>query len=239
MRYTTGSKRNGRAAGGLTGDGRRGRAVCVEGLEDRLLFANPTATFVQLTANNPAGATYFFNVIYTPMGSPINQGSLGDTDTLVAGPSGQLNGNLVSAIPNGSGSITAQYSVPPPPQPGTYAVQLLANEVFDQAGNAVPGSPLGQFVQLDTGQAGGTGTDKISPTAALIGVPKADPSGNGYLINVSYGDDVDIQTTTIGNGDILVSGPGGFSNLGVFVAITNTTPGLRTAQYRVPSPIFQ
>lgn len=226
MRHTTGSKRS-------------GRAVNIEALEERQLFAAPTAQFIVLSPTNPAGATYFYNVKYTGNPAAINSNSLDNFDTQVSGPSGTLNGTLVSVVNNGAGSFTAQYSVPPPPMPGTYTVQLLANEVFDTTGQAVAGSPLGQFQQLDTGQTGGTGTDKVSPTAALIGVPKADPSGNGYLINVSYTDDVDIQTTTIGNGDILVSGPGGFTELGQLVAITNNTKGLRIVQYRVPNPIFQ
>jgi len=106
MRHTTGSKRH-------------GRAVRIEALEERQMFAAPAAAYTAVTgATNAAGNTYLFNVIYTPMGSPVNQTSIDDFDTLITGPSGTRRGIAVSATVNGNGSVTAQYSVPPPPMPG-------------------------------------------------------------------------------------------------------------------------
>jgi len=228
MRHTTGSKRY-------------GRAVCVEALEERQLFAIPTAQFQAVTGSPVGlGTAFQFKVTYTPMGSPIDITSIDLFDIAATGPLTLNRAASVTSNQNGNWSVTATYTLPAVPQgnPGNYQVNLQGNQVRDQAGQSVAGGTLTTFNQLDTA-GGGTGTDKLSPTAALIGVPSADPSGVGFLINVSYTDDVDLDTTSIGNGDILVTGPGGYSEFGKLVAITNNTKGLRTAQYLVANPIFR
>jgi len=234
MRHNTGSKRSRRAVSGFS-------AFTAEAMEERILFAAPTAQYVAITgAQNPAGNAYQFSVIYTPQGSPVTQGSIDIRDIVVTGPAGTTNPTSAGANANGNGSVTATYTIPPPPAgfPGQYTVQLQANQVFDNANEAVAGGTLTTYNQLDTA-GGGTGNDKLSPTAALVGVPTADPSGVGYNINVSYTDDVDLDTTSIGNGDILVTGPSGYSDFGKLVAITNSTKGLRTAKYLVSNPVFR
>src|SRR5690242_4406988 len=129
MSHTTGSKHSGRRPP-RTDRVRAACAACTEVLEERQLFAAPTAQYVAITgAQNPAGNAYQFSVIYTPQGSPVTAGSIDIRDVVVTGPAGTTNATSAGATPNGNGSVTGTYTIPPPPAgfPGQYTVQLQAN----------------------------------------------------------------------------------------------------------------
>ncbi len=63
------------------------------------------------------------------------------------------------------------------------------------------------------------------------------PGGATYTLTVTYGDAIGISDSTIGDGDLLVSGPNGYSQIATFVpGSLGGTPTLRTAQYTVSAP---
>jgi hypothetical protein len=81
------------------------------------------------------------------------------------------------------------------------------------------------------------GQDVINPRAALAAVV-LDRGGLGYNIDLTYTDNVAIDTSTIDGTDITITGPGGYNNLGVFLSVTDNAAGLKTAHYRVPTPVI-
>jgi len=219
---------------------RLGRVAFAEALEERCLFANPTATYVLTspTGRNNSAASYSFNVRYDPIpgGPAINQATI-DRFDIVSNAGGTVTntGNLAS----GNGGVTATYTVsgiPTVMQPTVFDLSLQGNEVLDLGGNSVPASPIGSFVQFPPGPVP-IPIGKTSPTAQLNGVPRPNTAGTGYTINITYLDDTGIDPKSIGLGDILVAGPGGFNELGTLVAITNAAKRNTQVQYEVPIPV--
>ncbi len=79
--------------------------------------------------------------------------------------------------------------------------------------------------------------DTTSPLASLNIANLTTEGSPGHEFSVTYSDDVALDTTTLGNGDLLVTGPNGYSNLVEFVGVdvpNNGTP--RTATYSVSAP---
>lgn len=87
----------------------------------------------------------------------------------------------------------------------------------------------------ETLAAGPTPADTTKPTIsapALIGAPHA--GAVTLTFRVTYSDDVAVDLTTLGAGDLLVTGPGGFSQLATFVSSNKTNNGTpRTAIYQI------
>ena len=86
--------------------------------------------------------------------------------------------------------------------------------------------------------AGGVGAapDTIAPTAMLTrAVPNA--AGLGEDIDVTYTDDIAVDTTTLDNKDIRVTGAAGaFSQLATLISFTDISTTIKVGHYRVPSP---
>ncbi len=77
----------------------------------------------------------------------------------------------------------------------------------------------------------------INPTATLNAGNITTSGASTYTFNVTYSDDTAINTTSLDNNDVLVTGPGSFSQLATFVSVDaagNGTP--RTATYRINTP---
>ena len=85
----------------------------------------------------------------------------------------------------------------------------------------------------------------VRPRATDAEAPRATPAvsdvtaggGASYTFSVTYTDNVAVKVASIGNGDVLVSGPNGFSQAAVLVSVDNPADGSpRTATYRVTAP---
>src|SRR5262249_49953400 len=80
--------------------------------------------------------------------------------------------------------------------------------------------------------------DKIAPTAgSLVAANVTTGGGTTYSFTVTFSDNLGIDNTSIGNGNILVSGPGGFVPLATVVSVTPAGNGMpRTATYQITAP---
>src|SRR4029079_3023072 len=61
------------------------------------------------------------------------------------------------------------------------------------------------------------------------------PGAAYYFFNVTYADDTAVDYRTIGSGDVQVTGPNGYSELGTLANLV-TSGGTWTATYYVPAP---
>ncbi len=76
-----------------------------------------------------------------------------------------------------------------------------------------------------------------APNAVALADDIVSDSAAPQLITVTYEDSIGIDVSDIGTGDILVTGPGGFSELATFVGLDNNTDGTpRVATYELTAP---
>jgi len=79
--------------------------------------------------------------------------------------------------------------------------------------------------------------DTTPPTASLSANNVTSRGATSYTFKVTYTDNVRVSVSTLGNREILVNGPNGYSQLATLVSIdinSNGTP--RTATYRITPP---
>jgi hypothetical protein len=76
-----------------------------------------------------------------------------------------------------------------------------------------------------------------APTAQLLpGQPAPSPNATTYDFTVRYTDDQGISVGTLGAGDVVVTGPNGFSQPAAFVQITSSTVAQVDVVYRIDAP---
>jgi hypothetical protein len=82
------------------------------------------------------------------------------------------------------------------------------------------------------------GTLDTTPPAAVLNVANITSSGSpSHSLTVSYTDSTAVDVTTLGQGDLLVTGPNNYSNLVDFVSVDTPTDGTpRTAIYSTHAP---
>ncbi|MEL6813313.1 MAG: sialate O-acetylesterase, partial [Cyanobacteria bacterium J06598_3] len=79
--------------------------------------------------------------------------------------------------------------------------------------------------------------DTTRPTASVNAQALNSASGSPYEFSIDYSDNVAIDVSTLGNGDVRVTGPNGFNQSATFVSVNNNTDGAaRTATYRINAP---
>ena len=79
-------------------------------------------------------------------------------------------------------------------------------------------------------------TDTTAPTATLD-ADNVNSSASSYDFTVTYSDSTAVDISSIDDGDIQVSGPGGFSQAATLVSANNNSDGSpRTATYRITPP---
>lgn len=77
--------------------------------------------------------------------------------------------------------------------------------------------------------------DTQAPAATLA--PVSSPSiGNTLDLTITYTDNIALNSSTIGTGDIRVTGPNGFNQVATMVALSSVSSTTRTAVYRITSP---
>lgn len=183
------------------------------------------------------GATETITVTYAD-DSAVSVSTLGNGNLLVTGPSGysQL-ATYVGVDQNGDGSPrTATYSIGAPggtwdpPDNGTYTIAVLANQVADTSGNYLPATTVGTFsVQI---------LDTAPPTVSVFAAANITTFGRATeMITVTYADNYGLDVSTLGNGNLLVTGPNGFNRSASLASVDNNTNGTpRTVTYQVSPP---
>lgn len=80
--------------------------------------------------------------------------------------------------------------------------------------------------------------DLTRPVASEANVANISTGGGtSHTFTVAYSDNAAINSTSLDNGDIVVVGPGGFSQFATFVSVSPTGNGrTRTATYRISAP---
>jgi hypothetical protein len=76
--------------------------------------------------------------------------------------------------------------------------------------------------------------DTVPPTASLTSAPNVTTSVTTYTFTVTFADNIAVNVATLGNSNILVTGPGGFSQLATFVsAAPNSNAASLVATYQL------
>jgi len=137
-----------------------------------------------------------------------------------------LNGSgqsLASVNPSSSLDASLSTSV----AAGTYFLEVSSNGTYGS---------IGQY--LVSGTIVGVSSDSTPPTAALTSAPNINASGGTtYSFTVQYADNLALTISSVGTGDVTVSGPNGFTASPTFLSVdvnSNGTP--RSATYRFVPP---
>ena len=196
----------------------------------------PDAVLTAADVTAPGTVPHVLTVRYTD-DVAVRVADLDGHNLRVSGPGYQVLATFVSVDVDSDGSPrTATYRVPAPDgawqarHNGFYAVNLLPFQVADTSGNFAPAARLGGFhVAIDAP------SDTSPPQATLLADDLTTPGSLYYAFQVDYADDRAIDLTSIGDGDVRVTGPGGFDEPARRVHLA--TDGARVSvRYRVRPP---
>ncbi len=114
---------------------------------------------------------------------------------------------------------------------GSHRLQLRWGLGSDSAGNSIGWNI--DDVEILSGGA----LDTVPPTA-LLSVANITAAGSpSQSFSVTYSDNVAVSVASLGDGDLRVTGPNGYSNLVAFAGVDSAPDGSpRTATYSVPAP---
>lgn len=197
--------------------------------------SKPPTAKLSAKAVSSALSSYTFKVTYVGSTS-INASTIATGNVVVSGPNGYSSTAVLVAISPNANSKTLQaiYSIAPPSGAftsaanGTYSVTLKAGSVKDI--NNLTNSralTLGRFtVHLKVLPA---------PTAA-ISAKSLKSAATAYTFTVAYKGKNKINAGTIATGNVIVSGPNGYSRTGTLVSISPSGDATNiVATYSVPS----
>ncbi|NET35846.1 MAG: hypothetical protein F6K19_28105, partial [Cyanothece sp. SIO1E1] len=203
----------------------------------------PTVTInaPEVTFSETGSTGYAFSVSYSDSNG-IDAGSLGDDDVIVTGPNGySVAATFLTSVVESNGDITATYEVPPPGDSwdeadnGTYTVAVQAGAVTDASpnNNGVAAVQADFSVDLTPPPA-----DTTAPVATVnaANVTVSEDGLTSYSFSVSYSDSSGIDAGSLGNDDVIVTGPNGYSVAATFVTSVVETNGDITATYAVTPP---
>ena len=196
----------------------------------------PVATLAAADVTS-TGTSYEFTVTYADPDDGVSVTSMGNKDIVVTGPNGFSQPAHFVTVDNSTNGTprTATYQITPPDvrwtpaDNGTYTVVMQADQVSDTHGNFVVAGPLGTF---------SVNIWDVTPPVATLTAANVTSTATSYEFTVTYSDpNVAISVTTLGNKDIVVTGPNGFNQPAHFVAVDNATNGTpRTATYQITPP---
>jgi PKD repeat protein len=194
----------------------------------------PAPTATATAANVSVVATNQWVQVTYAGGAGIDYTSIGANDVLVTGPAGYSATGTLANLVQSSGQWVATYRVPGPgngtwdaPDNGAYAVAIEAGQVFDLHGNAVPAGEIGTFnVNF---------ADATPPAIAIVG-PQIFAGASYVWATVDISDTVGIGFGTIGDGDVRLTGPGGYSQPGVLSNLTVPATNTVRVTYRFAAP---
>ncbi|NJN18599.1 MAG: hypothetical protein HC822_21240 [Oscillochloris sp.] len=187
---------------------------------------NPIITgIVRADANPTLAATVAFSVTFSEDVSGVD---VSDFGLSVNGVTGASIGSI-----SGSG---ASYSVSVNTGSGSGSIRLDLSD--DNSINDASGNPLGGAASGDGDFTAGESysLDRTAPTALSLG---GDPvsAGPSYDFTVVYSDNLALDVSSFGDGDVIVGGPNGFSQAATIVSIDDSTNGApRTVTYRISGP---
>lgn len=189
----------------------------------------PTASFVSGAITGPG--EYTLSVNYKDRNN-ISLPSIDSDNLSVSGGSSPLTVQFVRAEQGSNGTLatyrlTASDNRFDPADFGTYSISLGANQVSDIAGNFVQSKVLGSF----------TVNESTLPPTGLLGNERTINSGaQNHLFTVTYQDNGSVDATTLGNGDVRVTGPNEYDQIAEFVGSQAGSNGSITATYRISAP---
>lgn len=196
----------------------------------------PTATALATTITTAGAASQDISVTYFD-DLAINVATLDAADVQITGPHGFSQvATFVSVDSNTNGTPrVATYRISAPGgswdfnDAGTYTINLLANQVADTAGNAAAAGAIGTF-QVNISSAG-------VPVASVNTGSLTLQADGGATFTVIYSDDVAVKISTLDSSDLLITGPGGYSQLASFVSVNNNSNGSpRQVTYHIIAP---
>jgi hypothetical protein len=166
----------------------------------------------------------------------IDVSTIDGQDVRITGPRGyDRAGRLLSidAPSNGTPRV-ATYAADPPAASvwtendnGIYTISMQTNQVRDTEGASVAAQQLGQF---------NVRVDNTPPIASLSVANITNGGSSGHSFNVMFTDDSAVRVASLGSGDLVVTGPNGYSNLVTFVSVDAPSDGSpRTATYSMPA----
>ena len=135
---------------------------------------------------------------------------------------------------------------------GSVSAQLLSNDwtLYERATTAPEGTVYAQVWTYRTNAEGAVLFDELSlkpdtaapvdtaaPTATLSASDLSAEGQSAYEFRVTYTDETAVDVSSIGRGDVGVTGPNGFGQVATFVSVDSAGDGTpRTATYRVSAP---
>jgi CSLREA domain-containing protein len=189
--------------------------------------ATPVVTGIVPAGANPTNAASVqFNVTFSEAVRGVNAADFvlattGLSGASISGVSGSGTSWTVT-VSTGSGS-------------GTLGLNLVDD---DSIGSVASGIALGGSGSGNGDFSGEVYTiDRAAPQATLSASDIIVAGGTAHVFTVTYTDNVALDAATLGNANLRVKGPGGFSQLATFVGATPAGNGApRTATYRIAAP---
>lgn len=194
----------------------------------------PTAGLEAPDVNALGGAGHAFIVHYAD-DNGIDPRTLDSADVRVTGPNGYSElASLVGVDRAGTATRAAIYTITAPggtwseANAGLYTVTAQSGQVADLLGNALPPGVIGSFrVRGDT----------EAPTASAVAAPITLSGGKTHTVTVTYADNYAVDASSLGSGDILITGPNGFEQFATLVSIDTAGDGpQRVATYSFAAP---
>jgi hypothetical protein len=190
-----------------------------------LWFSTPKAQITSTTVN---ATDWLITVNYTD-DTGIDTNSIDGNDLVITGPGLFPGLTRQSVTINSPTNVTAVYRLPAPSgawnwlHTGTYLISMQNNQVSDTAdpANRIPSYNLASYWLW---------FDKPAAVISTYSIGE-----RIWLIPVTYSGRSAIDPNSIGNGDIRVTGPNGYSQLGTLTNTTNNGDGTYTATYSVPA----
>ena len=93
---------------------------------------------------------------------------------------------------------------------GLYTVTAQGNQVADFRGNYLPSGIVGTFWVRG---------DNEAPTATAVAPSITQAGGKNQTITVIYADNSAVDASSIGSGDLLITGPNGFEQVATLVSV--------------------
>ncbi len=196
----------------------------------------PNTTLSAPAVTTGGGIVYNFSVTYTDAFG-VDVSTLDSNDIRVTAPdaSWQMASFVSIDIPNNGSPRTVTYQITPPggmwgsPDNGTYVVSILANQVRDTNKNYIPARDIGTFT---------VNCETTRPIVTNLNASNITTGGGAtYSFTVTYADNVAILWSSLGTGDVRVTGPSSYNQLASFVSVDIESDGTpRTATYRINAP---
>ena len=199
----------------------------------------PTASGSASNITSGGGSSQTITVQYSD-NVAVNASDIGVGDISVNGPGGSLPVTYLSRTSNSDGTpITGTYQVTAPggtwdsADNGTYSILVNSSQVSDTSDNFVSGGTVGSFtVNVPVASP----TDTIRPTASGSASNITSGGGSSQTITVQYSDNVAVNASDIGVGDISVNGPGGSLPVTYLSRTSNSDGTPITGTYQVTAP---